>query len=302
MEIKDQYDVIIIGGSYAGLSAAMALGRSMRKTLIIDSGKPCNRFTPHAHNFITHDGKVPADIAADAKKQVLKYPGIEFLEELAVSGKQVENGFEITIGSGGSFGAKKLVIATGVVDELPAIKGFEECWGKSVVHCPYCHGYEIRDQQLGILANGDMAFEFGRMISNWSKRLILFTNGAATLSAEQSDKLAQNNIRIIETPLQELKHSEGYLKNILLDDGEEVALDALFAKVPFSQSSSIPADLGCAFTDHGHLQVDDLQRTNIRGVYAAGDATTMFRALAAAVAAGSKAGAMVNKELTEDSF
>ncbi|MCP9752234.1 NAD(P)/FAD-dependent oxidoreductase [Ferruginibacter sp. HRS2-29] len=302
MEIKDQYDVIIIGGSYAGLSAAMALGRAMRKTLILDSGKPCNRFTPHAHNFITHDGKVPADIAAEAREQVMKYPGIDLMEGIAVSGRQMENGFEIVTGSGRSVYSKKLLFATGVTDELPAIKGFEACWGKSVVHCPYCHGYEIRDQQLGILANGAMAFEFARMISNWSSRLIVFTNGASTLSAEQAEKLLQKKILIVETQIAELQHNNGYLDNVLLEDGHTIALNALFAKVPFSQSSNIPHDLGCRFTEHGHIEVDDLQRTTIAGVFAAGDNTTMFRTLSAAIASGTKAGAMLNKELTDDSF
>src|SRR5690606_408454 len=136
------FDVIIIGGSYAGLSSAMTLGRALRNVLMIDSGKPCNRQTPHSHNFITQDGEEPGTIAEKAKAQVLKYDTVKFLNDLAVSGKKTENGFVIATETGKEFATKKLVFATGVKDIMPGIKGFSECWGISVIHCPYCHGYE----------------------------------------------------------------------------------------------------------------------------------------------------------------
>ena len=171
------FDVIIIGGSYAGLAAGMALGRAMRKVLIIDDGKPCNRQTPHSHNFITHDGEAPAAIAGLAKLQVSRYETVQFFKGLATNGIKTQYGFEITVASGKTFAAKKIIFATGIRDILPGINGLAAWWGISVLHCPYCHGYEVRHEKTGILGNGEFAFDFARLISNWTNDLALFTNG-----------------------------------------------------------------------------------------------------------------------------
>lgn len=185
MADKKNYDVIIIGGSYAGLSAAMALGRSLRQVLIIDSGLPCNRQTPHSHNFLTNDGKPPKQIAEEAKRQALNYSTVSFYQGLAVTGKKTETGFVIETDTAETFYASKLLLATGIKDLMPPIKGFAACWGISVLHCPYCHGYEVSHQTLGLIGNGEMGYELSKLLSNWSKDLILFTNGSATLTAEQ---------------------------------------------------------------------------------------------------------------------
>ena len=166
MTNNNHFDVIIIGGSYSGLSAAMALGRSLRNVLIIDSGLPCNRQTPHSHNFITQDGKQPAVIAGKARTQVLQYNTVRFLNGRAISGKKTENGFTISTQKEEVFTAKKLVFATGVKDIMPDIDGFSACWGISVIHCPYCHGYEVSNEKTGILANGDIAFHYAQLIRN----------------------------------------------------------------------------------------------------------------------------------------
>jgi thioredoxin reductase len=154
MTDTNKFEVIIIGGSYAGLSAAMALGRSLRNVLIIDSGLRCNRQTPHAHNFITQDGEQPAVIAEKARIEVLKYKTVQIINDLAVRGIKTKDGFLITTETGQEFQAEKVIFASGIKDIMPDIKGFAACWGVSVVHCPYCHGYEIRDQKTAILANG----------------------------------------------------------------------------------------------------------------------------------------------------
>jgi len=143
----NNFDVIIIGGSYAGLSAALALGRSLRKVLIMDSGLPCNRSTPHSHNFLTHDGERPAVIAEQARTKVLAYKTVTWWNGLAVSGRKTGSGFEIITQNDGIFYGRKLIFATGIRDILPDIKGFAECWGISVIHCPYCHGYEFRGEK-----------------------------------------------------------------------------------------------------------------------------------------------------------
>ena len=163
---SETFDVIIIGGSYSGLSAGLALGRSLRSVLIIDSGKPCNRQTPHSHNFLTQDGQTPAAIAAVGRQQVEKYETVKFFSGLATGGRKTSSGFEIQTDSGRNFTARKLIFASGIRDIMPAIDGFAECWGISVIHCPYCHGYEVRNQPTGILGNGEYAYEFSSFILN----------------------------------------------------------------------------------------------------------------------------------------
>ena len=296
------FDVIIIGGSFAGLSAGMSLGRSMRSVLIIDSGKPCNAQTPHSHNFITQDGETPADIAAKAKAQVSQYKTVQFFKGKAESAAKKDNLFEVVAETGERFDAKKLILASGVRDLMLPIPGFAECWGISILHCPYCHGYEVRNEALGVLANGPMAFEFAKFIYNWSKNLVLFTNGPDTIPPELRQKLLDKGISIHEKEIERFDHERGHLKNIVFKDGTQHSLTALFARVPFEQNTKIPEMLGCTMTDMGLIQVDDFQKTTVPGVYAAGDCTTMFRAVSVAAASGTKAGALSNKELGDEIF
>jgi len=301
MEKTVQFDVIIIGGSYSGLSAAMALGRALRKTLIIDGGKPCNRQTPHSHNFITHDGKAPREIADTAREQVLRYDTVSLVNDTVINVVKTDHTFTVNTHDN-TYKAKKLVLATGVTDVVPAIEGFAECWGISVVHCPYCHGYEVRHQKTGIFANGPAAFEYARLISNWTKDLTLFTNGPATLGPEQRGQIAKHNIAIVETPVTRIEHQRGYIQHLILADGNHMPLKALYAGIPKGQSTSIPVDLGCELTEHGLLKVDMMQRTSVTGVYACGDNSAMARSVASAVATGNMAGAALNKEMIEETF
>ncbi len=295
--MKQEFDVIIIGGSYAGLSAAMTLGRAICKVLIIDSGLPCNRQTPHSHNLITRDGETPAAIAAIAREQVLKYPSVKFAQDKAIDVQKRENGFVVDTISGKEFTAAKILFTTGLKDELPDIPGFSECWGISVVHCPYCHGYEIKNERTGILANGDMAFEFARLIHNWTQDLTLFTNGPVTLSEEQIQVLHKLKIDIVEKTISAISHTEGVMSHLVFADNTVHPLTALYARVPFRQHSTIPQSLGCELTEAGHIKVDGFQQTTVPGVYAAGDCTIMFRSLPVAIASGTQAGAFISKDL-----
>ncbi|MGH1519251.1 NAD(P)/FAD-dependent oxidoreductase [Chryseobacterium sp. JK1] len=296
------FDVIIIGGSYAGLSAGMALGRSLRNVLMINDNKPCNRQTPHSHNFITHDGKTPKEIGELAKKDVEKYNTIHFYEGTALKAIKKENGFEVETVSGDKFGAKKIILASGVKDVMPDIPGFAECWGISVIHCPYCHGYEVKNEITGILANGEMAYEFSKLVFNLTKNLTLFTNGKSALTTGQSDKFAQNNISINEDEIERIEHEKGNLKTIVFKNGASVPLKALYAKIPFQQNFDASENLGCELTEQGFIKVDFMHKTTVAGVFACGDNVTMMRSVANATAQGNFAGAMVNKELSEEEF
>ena len=296
------FDVIIIGGSYAGLSAAMALGRALRNVLVIDSGKPCNRQTPHSHNFITQDGEAPAIISNRAKEQVMRYPTVTFVNGIAVSGRKFDGKFQIETANGEHFHAYKLLFSSGVMDIMPSIEGFADCWGISVLHCPYCHGYEVRNEPTGILANGDMAFEVARLINHWTKDLAVFTNGPSNLTPERVQKIEFHNIKIIETAVHGIEHDNGQVKFLHLKDGKSFALKAIYARPVFVQHCTIPHDLGCELTEQNLLKVDGFQRTSIAGVFAAGDNSTMMRSVSLAVAGGGFAGASINKDLIEEVF
>ena len=303
MREKNGFDVIIVGGSYAGLSAAMALGRSLRDVLIIDSGLPCNRQTPHSHNFITQDGETPAAIAAKAKAQVLKYDTVRFTRGVAVSGRKLENGFAIVLESGEEYRCAKLIFASGIKDEMPGIKGFADCWGISVVHCPYCHGYEYRGQKTAILANGDRAFHLASLVSNLTGDITILTSGKAPdFTPAQTVKLETHNIAVIHTQVIEIVHEKGVVKAVAFNNGSHIDFDAVYAAIPFTQHSSIPAWLGCELTEQGHLKADAMQKTTVDGVFACGDCTTPMRSVASSVATGNLAGAAVNMTLTQERF
>jgi|SRR6218665_506918 len=296
------YDVIIIGGSYAGLSAALTLGRSRRHVLVIDDDNPCNKQTPRSHNFITHDGETPAEIKRQALEQVKKYDTVSLYDGTAIDVTNKVNVFEVSTSSGDVFSSKKIIFATGVTDIMPAINGFAECWGISVLHCPYCHGYEVRDLSLGVISNEKLAYEYCRMIHHWSKDLMLFTNGRSSLSAEQMLVLKQHGIRIVEDEIKELQHENGQLKQLITQNGKAYPLNAIFSRAQIRQHCNIPEQLGCELTEQGLLKVDDFQHTNVHGVFVAGDNHTMFRSVGLAVAGGIKAGAMLNHQLIEEEF
>tara|TARA_B100000686_G_C16779120_1_gene970576 strand:- start:1541 stop:2446 length:906 start_codon:yes stop_codon:yes gene_type:complete len=301
MENK-KFEVIIIGGSYAGLSAAMALGRSLRKVLIIDSGSACNRQTPHSHNFITQDGVPPAKISEKAKNQVLQYKSVAFINDLAIKAEKTENGFTVDTQSGEKLVTNKIIFATGIKDLVPPVPGFKECWGISLIHCPYCHGFEFRTKKTGILANGERAFHLASLVSNLTNDLIILTTGKADFKPEQFAKLEAHRIPIIETEIAALEHQEGQVKNIVFTNGDREIFDALYAGFPFKQHSDIPLFLGCELTEQGYIRVNEFQQTTIDGVYACGDNTSRMRSVAAAVASGNLAGAMTNAALTKELF
>lgn len=299
--MENTADVIIIGGSYAGLSAAMTLGRSLRNVLVIDSGKPCNRQTPHSHNFITQDGKTPKEISDLAKEQVLKYNTLNFIEGTVVKMAKTAEGFELITVNNEKLYAKKIILASGVKDLMPDIDGFSECWGISVIHCPYCHGYEVKNKATGILSNGDLAFEFSKIVFNLTRDLTLLTNGASALTGEQAARFNQNNIRILEDEIEKVVHENGQIKKLVFRNGKELPLDALYAKIPFGQNVN-PEDLGLELTEHGFIKTDHFHKTSVDGVFACGDNVTLMRSVANAVAQGNMTGALVNRELCEEEF
>lgn len=302
MDQTKKLDAIIVGGSYAGLSAAMALGRSLRNVLVIDSGEPCNRQTPHSHNLITHDGSTPAEIAAEARAQVRRYDTVSFYSGLAVDAQKLNDGFEVSTDKGDVFTARQLVFATGVRDVMPDIEGFAECWGISILHCPYCHGYEVRQEVTGILANGEIAFAKAQMISHWTDKLTIYTNGAHEFNEEQLQQLQAHNIAIVTNEVARIDHTAGQVNAIVFADGTQHQLKAIYARPQMVQHCELPEKLGCAMNEHGLLSVNMMQQTTVEGIYACGDNTTPARAVAQAIAGGNMAGAALNRALIMQDF
>jgi len=296
------FEAIIIGGSYSGLSAAMALGRSLRHVLVIDSSLPCNRQTPHSHNFLTQDGETPAAISAKAKLQVEQYKTVQFYNEHAVEAVKTETGFKITTESDKVFTSKKILFATGVEDLLPEIKGLAECWGISILHCPYCHGYEVKGEKTAVIANGEMGFEYAKMISNWTKDLRLLTNGKSTLTLEQTEIVKKHNIEIIESEIASFEHENGIVQQIVFRDESKIDVKAVYYRPAMEQHCPMPEDLGCDLNENGLILVDFMQKTTIDGVYASGDCTTQMRSVAFAVSTGSFAGVAINSALISENF
>jgi len=302
MTDNKNFDVIVIGGSYAGLSSAMALGRSLRNVLIIDNGKPCNIQTPHSHNFLTQDGEKPQKISSIAKRQVDKYKTVKFHVGLATRGKKTDNGFVITTSNGDDFTAKKLIFATGIKDTFPDIKGFAECWGISIIHCPYCHGYEHRFQNTAIIANGQKAFHLASMVNNLSEKVTILTNGKADFTAEQIEKLNKHSIKVIESTISAVEHKNGVLSNVVFDGGQKMTFEVAYASIPFTQHSDVPVSLGCELTELGYIKITAFQKTTVPNIFVCGDNSNMMRSVANAVSSGSIAGAIANGELVNEQF
>jgi thioredoxin reductase len=291
-----------VGGSVAGLSAALILGRSLRNVLVIDSGEPCNRQTPHSHSFMTRDGVAPHQLTALAREQALAYPTVAFLSDTVTVISQETGGFRVTTEHRQQFTARKILLATGVYDIMPAIEGFAECWGRSVLHCPYCHGYEVKNEPLGVMINGDHADEYTGLIRHWSNKLTLFTDGPATLNDTQRATIQSLGVPLVETPLVGIDHQNGMMTAVQLQDGNQIALSALFAPVPTRQHSELAQQLGCDLTPTGLIAVSAFGETNVPGVFAAGDNSSPMRQLVVASAAGSTAGAFLNRALVNETI
>lgn len=296
------YDVIVIGGSNSGLAAAMALGRALKSVLIVDNANPCNKQTPFSHNFLTQDGTRPLVIASTSREQVEKYPTVSFLKDTVINGSKITNGFKLTTEAKLEISASKLIFATGIRDILPEIKGISECWGISVLHCPFCHGYEVKNETTGIIGNGESGFEMIKLISNWTKDLTLYTNGVSTLTHEQTELLRKNLIKIDERKISEIIHSSGHVKNIKFTNNESANLTAVYLKAAFEQHSKVAAMLGCELNEEGYLVTNQLQETTIDGIYACGDNSSKMRTVANAVGTGTTAGISASRSIIMEEF
>ncbi|MGC4017233.1 MAG: NAD(P)/FAD-dependent oxidoreductase [Luteolibacter sp.] len=292
-------DVIVVGGSFAGLSAAMQLARARRRVMVIDSGLPRNRFSPAAHGFLGQDGKPPSEILREASAQLAVYPTVERVQGEVTRASQEDGGFAVELADGRRFRASRLILATGQRDGLPDLPGLQERWGISILHCPYCHGYEVRDQPLGVLASHPMSLHQALLIPDWGPTTY-FSQGIHEPDAQQAAELAARGVRVESTPVVELIGEAPTLEAVRLADDRIVPMKALFVASALQMASPLAEQLGCAF-DEGPLgpciQVDEMKQTSVPGVFAAGDAAAFMHNVTLASASGVMAGISAHRSL-----
>ncbi|MET0394887.1 MAG: NAD(P)/FAD-dependent oxidoreductase [Chitinophagaceae bacterium] len=297
MELQD---VIIIGGGPAGLNAAVVLGRCRRKVLLFDTGQQRNRRSHGMHNYLTRDDILPGDFIALAHGEIKKY-GVPVKKQAVQSVARKDDGiFEVKDNTDTVYLAKKILVATGLADTLPELEGIRELYGHSVFHCPYCDGWEVRDQRLGIYARNKNGFELALSLTTWSRSVTYFTDGRNKLKPEQLRVLQQYGIPVINTRIRKLEGEDRQLKNILLRNEERIACDALFFVNGYTQQCGLVKDLGCTMSKKNVVITNRLQQTNVPGVYVAGDAARDMHFVVVAAAEGAKAAVVINKELQKE--
>ncbi|KKB08008.1 NAD(P)/FAD-dependent oxidoreductase [Devosia chinhatensis] len=284
-------DVIIIGGSFAGLAAAMQLGRARRKVTVLDTGLNRNRYAEAAHNILGQDGVPPGDILAKARAQVAAYPSVTLVSGRADTISGEDGNFTITTEDGRTIGGKKLILAYGIVDDFPDIDGFAACWGKTVIHCPFCHGYEVAGRPWGLLYSSPMSLHGPVLYANWTDDITLILDGNAIIDAERH-KLEHRKVRIVEGGIRAINHQDGKLESLTLDDGSTLKLAALYAHPRNRPSATLHEQLGLEMkeTPTGEMvAVKDMQATSRPGVYAAGDLSMAMHSVTFSVNSGSLA-------------
>jgi len=265
------YDVVIVGTGPAGLSAALTLGRARRATLVIDGGPGRNAPSDGVHNFLSRDGITPSDLRKIALEQLTAYPGVQIRAALAVGVEATDGEFALVLAGGDRVRARRLLLATGVLDELPAIAGLAERWGHGVVHCPYCHGWERRDLPLAVLALGEAGVRQAIHLRRFSPDVVLCLGAAFELDEDQRKLLSASDVTVVEQPLTGVGGDGATVQWLDFADGSRLDRSALFVHAPLRQRSDLPTQLGCQILDDGAVEINDLGQTSVPGVYAAGD-------------------------------
>ena len=302
--MHEQWDVVVAGGGAAGLSAALMLGRARRRVLVADAGSPRNRFAAHMHGVLGNEGTNPADLLARGRREAAGY-GVEFTGDTVLQVTEVPDGLLVTLADGGVVQARALVVATGITDELPDIPGLSAQWGTGVLHCPYCHGWEVRDQRLGVLATSPMNLHQAELVRQWSDRLVLFTDGLGSLAPEAALRLRSRGVELITSPVVEVLSEDGRLTGVRTADEAIVELDAIFvAGIPRPHEGFL-ATLHLERRDNpwgSFIAVDATGRTSHPRVWAAGNVVEPGANLPLSIGAASMAGAMVNAALVTEEF
>ena len=296
-----RFDAIIVGGGPAGLSAALALGRSRRRVLLAADGPTRNAPASAAHNVFTRDGTPPADLVRIGRDQLAPYD-VTLRSERVIDAERTAEGLAVTFAGGDRAEARGLVLAVGVRDVLPDVPGFQELWGTGIFHCPYCHGWEVADQPLALYGRGPTALHLAQLIRGWSRDLILFTDGPSELSDDDRARIERNGIVLREERVERLLGSGGHLEAVVLQGGEALPRAGLFLHPEQELRSDLPHRLGCPLTPQGRVEADAFGRTGVPMVFVAGDAAPGPQSVIAAAASGTMAGALLNHDLLADEF
>ena len=297
---EPQFDVIIVGAGPAGLSAALVLGRCRRRVLVCDSGRPRNAASHGLHGFLTRDGIEPSEFLRIARDQLTQYETVELRDAEVIEARRLENTLEITLTGGERLTSRRLLLATGVVDELPQIEGLPAFYGTSVFHCPYCDGWEMRDQPLAIYGRGENGAGLALELLLWSRNLVLCTDGSADLNSKDINRLKRHNISIREDKIARLEGTEGVLERLVFANGESLVVRAMFFSTDQKQASNLAVKLGCELTDQGCVDTGDYETTKVKGVYVAGDASRFVQFVIVAASEGAQAAVAINKELLRE--
>jgi thioredoxin reductase len=296
-----KYDVVVVGGGAAGLSGALMLGRARRSVAVVDAGSPRNAPAAGVHGFLSRDGMKPAELLEAGREEVRRYGG-ELLDGEVTDAVREGDGFAVSLADGRVLGARRLLVTTGLVDELPNMPGLRELWGNDVLHCPYCHGWEVRDRAIGVLASGPMAVHQALMFRQWSADVTLFLNGMASPSDEEREQLAARGIRVVAGEVDSLEIVDGHLAGVRLRDGDVVARQALAVMPHVVARSGVLRSLGLEPVAHPsgvgeHIAADPTGLTAVPGVWVAGNVTDLVAQVLPAAAAGATAGAHINAGL-----
>lgn len=302
------WDVIVIGGGPAGLAAAQTLGRVRRRTLVLDSGEPRNAPSPAMHNFLSRDGTPPSELRRIARDELGRYGSVELRHGRVDSVRGGEGGFEARLAGGERIGARRLLLATGLADELPPIPGLRELWGKRVLHCPYCHGHEVADSPLAVLGSTPPRVRMAFLLTRLSPDVVLCPADGDPLDAETRGKLERQGVGVREGEVSAVEAVGEDSIRLRFADGGELERRALFVQSRPVQRSPLAAELGCELLEDGSVLVDEAFRTTVPGVYAAGDlarrASVHWAASAviAAAAAGATAAGRIDQDLLSEDF
>lgn len=294
-------DCAIIGGGPAGLSAALVVGRGRKQVIVFDDELPRNRVTQESHGFITNDGMTPFEIRQAGETDLQKYPNIQIKRSRINDIQKREEFFTLLTHEGDTFEAKKIILATGLQDILPEIEGIHDVYGKTLFSCPFCDGWELKDKALALIAENQRALHMAKLLSNWTKDLIVFTNGHV-LAEEDKSLLTVHSIQVIDVPIVSIDHDNGQLRALQLENGEAVKREGGFVASEFKQSAPFAEKLGCQMTENAGIETDILGRTTVSGVFACGDNLGGPAQLVLAAAAGSQAGMGVIHELVQEEF
>lgn len=293
-------DVIIVGAGPAGLSAALVLGRCRRRVLVCDAGHSRNAASHGLHGYLTRDGIEPAEFLDIARQQLHPYETIELRQTKVIDARRLDDGFEVTLRSGERISSRKLLLATGVVDDIPSIEGLLDLYGRSVFHCPYCDGWEMGDRPLAVYGRGENGFGLTLELLLWSRDLVLCTDGPSELSGEQLQGLAHHKIMLKEDRITRLEGADGALERIVFANGGSLARSAMFFSTGQRQSSDLAEKVGCEFTEQGCVDTGEYETTNVPGLYVAGDASRLVQFVIVAASEGAQAAVAINKELMKE--